>query len=334
VRDSIVDFVNHWHSRTQICVWQLVLWVGITHSKYFGWKQRYGKANEHNALVPRDHWLQTWENDAIIQFATQHPLDGYRRCAFMMIDADIVAASPATVYRVLNRAGVIGRANCAPSRKGHGFDQPQHAHQHWHIDISYINIRGTFYYLCSLLDGYSRYLIHWDLREQMTECDVEVIVQRAREKFPDARPRIISDNGPQFIARDFKEFIRVSGMTHVRTSPFYPQSNGKIERWHKTMKASCIRPKTPLSLEDARRLVGEFVEQYNTIRLHSAIGYVTPADKLNGRAETILAERDRKLESARELRARRRQQARDQIAGWRYEFGEPAPGENANAHSP
>ena len=75
----------------------------------------------------------------------------------------------------------------------------------------------------------------------MTETDVEIILQRAKEKFPDARPRIISDNGPQFIAKDFKEFIRLSGMTHVRTSPYYPQSNGKLERFHKTIKGECIR---------------------------------------------------------------------------------------------
>lgn len=85
----------------------------------------------------------------------------------------------------------------------------------------------------------------------MTEPEVETIVQRARERFPDARPRIISDNGPQFIARDFKEFIRICGMTHVRTSPYYPQSNGKIERWHKSLKGECVRVKTPLSLDDA-----------------------------------------------------------------------------------
>jgi len=261
-------------------------------------------------MVPRDHWLDETEKQKILSFGHDHPLDGYRRCAFMMIDADIVAASPATVYRVMKDGGLIGRNNSTPSRKGQGFEQPLAPHEHWHVDISYINICGTFYYLCSLLDGYSRLIVHWELREQMTECDVEVIVQRARELFPGARPRIISDNGPQFIARDFKEFIRISGMTHVRTSPYYPQSNGKLERYHRTLKSTCIRPKTPLSLEDARRIVAEFVEHYNTVRLHSAIGYVTPKDKLEGRAGMILKERDRKLEAAREARKLRRAQLR------------------------
>ena len=133
----------------------------------------------------------------------------------------------------------------------------------------------------------------------MNEAEVETIIQRAREQFPGERPRIISDNGPQFIARDFKEFIRICGMTHVRTSPFYPQSNGKIERWLKTLKGgSAHRVKTPLSLEDARRLVAEFVTYYNTVRLHSAIGYVTPAEKLAGCAEAIWAARREKLATA------------------------------------
>ena len=123
-------------------------------------------------------------------------------------------------------------------------------------------------------------------------------------------PRIISDNGPQFIARDFKEFIRVCGMTHVRTSPYYPQSNGKIERFHRTIKGDGIRAETPLSLEDAQRVVARYVEHYNTVRLHSAIGYVTPQAKLEGRDRAILDERDRKLEAARESRRQQRQAAR------------------------
>jgi transposase InsO family protein len=188
--------------------------------------------------------------------------------------------------------------------------QPLVAHQHWHLDISYINIAGTFYYLCSLLDGYSRYLVHWELRERMTEKEVETIVQRALEKDPEARPRIITDNGPQFIARDFKEFIRLTGITHVRTSPYYPQSNGKLERWHGSLKRERLRTAAPGSLEEARKIVAKYVEDYNHVRLHSALGYVAPADKLAGREQVIYDERDHKLEEARARRAAARQAAR------------------------
>ena len=91
-------------------------------------------------------------------------------------------------------------------------------------------------------------------------------------------------------------------MTHVKTSPYYPQSNGKLERYHRTIKSTCIRVNTPLSLSDSQRLVTDFVDRYNNTRLHSAIGYVTPADKLQDLAETILAQRDVKLAAAREVR--------------------------------
>ena len=136
----------------------------------------------------------------------------------------------------------------------------------------------------------------------MKEVDIETILQRAREQNPNAKPRIITDNGPQFIAADFRKFIRLSGMTHVKTSPYYPQSNGKIERWHRTLKATTIRPLAPGSVEQARRIVGNFVDHYNHKRLHSALGFIAPADKLAGREEYIWSVRDERLEAARESR--------------------------------
>ena len=184
--------------------------------------------------------------------------------------------------------------------------QPLQPHEHWHIDFSFVNVGGTFYYLCSILDGASRFIVHWEIRESMKEADAEIVLQKAREKYPQARPRIISDNGPQFIAKDFKEFIRLWQASHVLTSPYYPQSNGKLERWHRTLKEQAIRPKTPLDLEQARQVVAQFVEHYNTVRLHSAIGYLAPKDKLEGRAETIWQARDEKLAAARERRRQKR----------------------------
>jgi transposase InsO family protein len=306
-RDTIVDFVRTWSDKTDIPVCRFLPWVGIGASKFHDWKQRFGMVNEHNAWVPRDHWLTDDEKEQIGVCARQQPHEGYRRLTFMMLDADQVACSPASVYRVLKGAGLLAGSSPNVTKKGTGFVQPLQAHEHWHVDVSYLNIAGTFYFLCSILDGYSRFIVHWEIREKMEEADVQTILQRAREAYPDARPRIISDNGPQFVAKDFKEFIRIAGMTHVKTSPYYPQSNGKIERWHKTLKGECIRVSVPLSLDDARRLVTEYVAHYNTVRLHSAIGYVTPKDKLAGRDKDIHAARDRKLAEARERRQQQRQ---------------------------
>ncbi len=294
--------MNHYAQRTGLALSRLIGWAGIGRGKFDQWRRHYGKANGHNGRVPRDFWLADWERQAILEFQARFPLEGYRRVAFMMLDRDVAAVSPSSVYRVLRAAGVLRRWNGKPSKKGTGFVQPLAPHEHWHVDITYINICGTFYYLCSLLDGCSRSIVHWEIREAIKETDVEIIIERAREMFPGAAPRIISDNGPQFVAREFKQYIRLCGMSHVRTSPFYPQSNGKLERYHRTLKSCCIRPRTPLSLEEARRIVAEFVEHYNTLRLHGAIGYVTPEDKLCGRETAIFDARDRKLEAARAAR--------------------------------
>ena len=306
---------------------RFIVWLGIAPSKYYDWQGRYGKANEHNALVPRDFWLEDWEKQAIINFYLKHPLEGYRRLTFMMLDRDIVAVSPSSVYRVLSAADLLRRWNGKTSKKGTGFVQPLKPHDHWHIDVSYVNLCGTFYYLCSILDGCSRYIVHWELRETMTEKDVEIILQRARETFPGATPRIISDNGPQFIAKDFKEFIRMAGMTHVRTAPFYPQSNGKLERYHKTIKTECIRPRVALSLEEARTQIADYIRHYNNERLHSSIGYVAPKDKLEGRDKQIFKERDQKLEAARAARKQKRLEEKRRPAQHQV----PATGDTLNS---
>lgn len=303
--------MNYWTERAELSARRLLGWIGLGASKFHDWKRRYGKVNEHNGKIPRDWWLEDWEKRAIVDYHDRHPLEGYRRLTFMMLDDDVVATSPASVYRVLKAAGRLDRRSFSPSKKGTGFVQPLSAHEHWHVDVSYINVEGTFYYLTSLLDGYSRAIVHWELRESMTERDVETIVQRGLERHPGAKPRIISDNGPQFIAKDFKEFIRVAGITHVRTSPYYPQSNGKLERWHGSLKRECVRPAAPSSLEEARRRIDSYVNHYNSTRLHSALGYVAPMDKLAGLDPVIFAERDRKLEEAREARRRKRRAARE-----------------------
>lgn len=308
LRDTVVDFFKHYRQLAGLAIARMLRWLGLSPRKFNRWQDRYGQANEHNTMIPRDHWIEPQERVAIIDFARQYPLEGYRRLSFMMLDRDVAAVSPATTYRVLKAAGLIATRFQPPSRKGTGFVQPLQPHEHWHVDFSYVNIGGTFYYLCTVLDGASRSILAWDIRTQMKEADAEIVIQRARELYPEARPRIITDNGPQFIARDFREFIRLWQTTHVFCSPYYPQSNGKLERFHRTLKESAIRPKTPLTLEDAKRSVGEFIDHYNRTRLHSAIGYIAPADRLADRHPAIFAARDKKLEAAREARKLKRNQ--------------------------
>ena len=137
LRDQIVDSVRERAAQTELPAKQLMAWIGISTSKFFDWKRRYGEVNEHNALVPRDHWLEDWEKQAIVNFYQAHPDDGYRRVTYMMMDVDVVAASPSTVYRVLSQADVLRRWEIKPSKKGKGFTQPSSPHAHWHIDVSF-----------------------------------------------------------------------------------------------------------------------------------------------------------------------------------------------------
>lgn len=296
--------MNRWHATTEVPLIKFVEWLGVARSKFYEWRRRYGKVNEHNGRIPRDHWIDLWEREAIIAYFDQHPLEGYRRLTFMMLDDDIVAVSPATTYRVLRLAGRLDRNPVKPSKKGTGFIQPFGPHMHWHTDIAVITVDGVYYYLCSVLDGYSRFIVHWEFLDRMTEPDIELIVQRALEAHPGVRPRIISDNGPQFIAGDFRRFIALAGLTHVRTSINHPQANGKIERFHRSLDKDTIRATTP---DGARATIAARIDHYNNHRLHSAIGYVTPRDKLLGLETEIWAERDRKLEAARDLRRLRRE---------------------------
>ncbi len=183
-------------------------------SKFYDWTEpQYGKLNEQQsarAARPPAGRLGTPGDRRLPRRASARGLspidvhdDGCRDCGSQPSHG---------VSGAETGHGLLERWRPAKTSKGQGFQQPLEPHEHWHLDISYVNVRGTFYYLISVLDGRSRFIVHiWELRESMKEADAEVVLQRARERFPTARPRIISDNGPQFIARDFKEFIRLFG---------------------------------------------------------------------------------------------------------------------------
>jgi transposase InsO family protein len=244
-----------------------------------------------------------WEKEAIINYAKSHLGEGYRRLTYMMMDEDIVAVSPSSTYRVLKFAGLLNRWNeTKTNSKGTGFIQPSGPNEHWHVDIKYVNFKGTFLFLISVIDGYSRYNIHHELRQNMQEYDVQLTIQKAIEKYPAYKPRIISDNGSQFISKDFSQFIKFAELQHIRTSIAYPPANGKIERFHRTATEECLSKASFINLEDARKQIAEFVEFYNTKRLHSALHYLTPEDFMLGRFKEKLEMRENKLSGARKNR--------------------------------
>lgn len=298
-----MDYTEKMNKLTEIKIKRLISLIGISQSKYYDWKNRYGESNSHNAQIPKRGWIFQWERDAIIDYAKKHPGEGYRRLTYMMIDDDVVAVSPSTVYRILKKCGLLNKWNqVKKTKKGRGFQQPTKPHQHWHIDIKYINFRGSFLFLISIIDGYSRYIVHYELRQNMQEYDVELTIQRALEKYPDAKPRIISDNGSQFISKDFASYLKFVGLQHIRTSVAYPQSNGKIERFHRSISEEHLR-KTPfISIKDMRKKIADYIDFYNKKRLHSSLFYLTPEDFLLGRIDERLNGRIKKIDAARNKR--------------------------------
>lgn len=300
VRDNVVEFVNFIRLKTDIPLKGITPLLGISSSKYYSWIERKGVENNHNGKTPKEHWCLDWEKEAIIVYAKSHPVEGYRRLTYKMIDDNVVAVSPATTYRILKAAGLLNRWNKVKrSSKGGGFDQPTAPHQHWHTDIKYVNYHGTFLFLISVIDGYSRYIVHHELRRSMQQFDVQLTLQRALEKYPGTKPRIISDNGPQFISKDFAEYLKLLGLQHIRTSVAYPQSNGKIERYHRTIHQDCLMKTSLINLDDARKQISSYIDYYNNKRLHSSLFYLTPEDFLIDRVEEKLKVRERKLKEAK-----------------------------------
>ena len=299
-RREIVNLIEYWHAKAEISAKQLAQWCSLPYKKFLSWRRRAQQPEKPaNRVVPKSHWLLPPEIKAITDYCQEHPGHGYRRLTWMLTDDDVAYASPSTVYRILKSHDLIMLQERKPSRKGKGFNQPTRPHQHWHIDFSYFKIGSVFYYFIAVLDGYSRAILAWDLREKMEERDAEVVVQMAKEAYPNAKPRIISDQGSQFRSNDFKRFVTEIEATHVMTSPYYPQSNGKLERFHLTLKEYAYK-KLHLDWEDGKRIIGEMIEYYNNERLHSAIDFVTPMQCLRGERDAIVKQRKAKhLEAAK-----------------------------------
>lgn len=221
----------------------------------------------------------------------------------MMLDENIVAVRPLTTYRVLKGTGWLRRwSQSRMVNAGAGFQQTDQIHQPWHIDISYVNIKGTFLFLITVMDRYSRKILHHELRRSIKQYDIQLTLQRVVEKYPDARPVLISDNGKQFLVKEFKAFLHFCDLPHIQTSPHYPQSNGKMERFYRTIKSEAIRRQSYLSIDDARGQINRYITYYNEKRLYSSIYYLTPEEMFEGKLEKRRKERQRKLDRAQEKR--------------------------------
>lgn len=294
------DDISVQKRRTGYSISRLLSLYGISKSTYYDWSN-----NCSADIAPRKNLfaLTPDETKAILDFRAFHRVVGYRKLTHMLNDANIAYTSESTVYNLLKRNNCLhssGVNNASVSKEYR--EKPQCVHHHWHIDIAYLKISGVFYFLVMMLDGYSRYILDWDLMTDMLGSSVEDFVVRVKEKYPHAKPKLISDNGAQFVSLDFKRLLTRLEIQHVRTRRNHPQTNGKIERLNGTVKNEAIRPNAPVTFSEAWETVNEHVYYYNGQRLHAGIKFLRPADMFFARDKQILARRKSNIEIARKLR--------------------------------
>ena len=299
VRQRAEKEIQHYRTKTGLPLETLLGYAGIPQRTWREWERRRDVQTKHNNNIPKAYYLTPEEIDAIVAYCRENPLKGYRMQCWEMVDRNVAFVSCSSVYNVVKRYNLGKKWAEMTETAKRGFDQPQAVHEQWHIDFSYIKIAGTFYYFLGILDGYSRKMLNWRLCRNMEGINAEVLVAETKEQYPDAQNvRLISDNGSQFISKDFEELIVLLEFSHTLTSANHPQSNGKLERFNRTIKTEHVRRSAYIDYDDACIRMSQWIAYYNSQRLHSAIWYLTPNDVFNGRTEKRLAERKEKLHTA------------------------------------
>jgi len=284
---------------TELPLEVLLGYAGISERTWREWQTRREAETGHNNNIPRNYYLTPEEIAAIVAYCGANALKGYRVLCWEMVDGNVAFVSPGSVYNVIKRHDLGKKWAELEEEMKKGFEQPKMVHEQWHIDFSYIRIGGVFYYFLGILDGYSRRLLNWRLCRDMEGINAEVLVTETKELYPEAKtPRLISDNGSQFVSKDFRELLANLELEHTFTSANHPQSNGKLERFHRTLKSEHVRRSAYFSYEDACIRMASWIAYYNGERLHSAIYYLTPNDVFYGKKEKRLAERREKLHTA------------------------------------
>ena len=305
VRGQVVEDLGVQRIRTGYGLGGMLRLYGIPRSTYYSWFDSSGALKPPEGKRVRCLTEITPEEiEAVVAYRKRHSEVGYRKLCWMMVDENVACLSEASVYTILSARGLLyGWAR--PEAEGAGKEyrhKPKHPHHHWHTDIAYLKIRNVFYFLIMVLDGYSRFLLDWDLMTDMAGSSVELFLQRAKEKYPHAHPMLIHDNGSQFVSHDFKRLVTTLKIQSVPTRRNHPETNGKAERWNKSVKHEAIRPNCPASYGEAWEILNEYAYAYNYQRLHAGIDYLRPSDLFFGRKETVLKERNEKLKQARQRR--------------------------------
>jgi len=245
------------------------------------------------------------EEEAVRRYALQYPGLGYKRLAWQMLDQNVAALKPYQVYRILGDLDLIARRPREPQDPLRRPEPPKRADEVWHIDLMYVSLSGRWYYLVDIVDGYSRYLVHWSLNATMLAQTVTMTVQEALDRLDPRtaeQPRIIHDHGAQFVSAEWRSLIQSTGMVDIRTRVAHPQSNGVVERLHRTHREESSLD-ADVGYHEALDRFATWSSYYNCERPHSALNHLCPFDYYRGDPAARLLERSLKLAAARESRA-------------------------------
>jgi putative transposase len=274
--------------------------LGIPRSTYYRWRQgQRGQGLESHSGKERRPWnrLTPEEDGKILAVAREAPELSSRQLAAWITDNAGFAVSESTVYRILRREGLVKRPEVQLVAGKEYHTKTTGPHQMWATDASYFRVVGWgYYYLVTVMDDYSRFILAWKLQRDMAADSLIEVIQEAidatgmTEVPVEDRTKLLSDNGPGYVSRAFRDYLHLVGIRHILAAPFHPQTNGKLERYQQTVKheVNQVPYELPSQLE---RAIAGFVDYYNFRRYHKALGDVTPADVLYGRREQILQRR-------------------------------------------
>lgn len=303
---------------SELPVRQTLSELDVNRSTFYAWYARYLEEGYDGLAAKKPEARRFWnriperEQRRVVDIALKRPEETPRQLACYITDHEGYFLSESSVYRILKAHDLITSPAFTIIQAADKFANPTtRVHQLWQTDFTYFKIIGWgWYYLASILDDYSRYIIAWKLYTSMETEDVKDLLEQAvkttgvQHVEVRHRPRLLSDNGPCYLSKKLAEYLEEKEMTHTRGRPYHPMTQGKIERYHRSMKNVVNLDKYffPWELEAA---VAEFIEYYNNERVHESLSNVTPADVYFGRQQEILTRRD--IIKRRTLRQRKKE---------------------------
>jgi putative transposase len=297
-KEEIIRLVD----RSELGVNKTLQELGIHKSTFYNWYRVY-LAKGAEGLAAKRTTRQQWntipeqQKQAVVEVALDHPALSPRELAVKITDEQQVFISESSVYRILKAQGLITTPQHILLSASREFkNKTCFVHEMWQTDFTYFKVVGWgWYYLSTILDDYTRFIVHWELCRTMSAEDVERCVTEAMAKAglgAEQRPRLLSDNGSCYIAQELKEYLKRIGVKHIRGRPQHPQTQGKIERYHRSMK-NVVKLEHYYCPEELTAALSKFVHYYNHERYHESLDNVTPADVYFGKREQILRRREK-----------------------------------------